>query len=314
MKKRNFLNLFAMLLLISMPILADAIKVVTPNGTPTMAIAKLIMDNKDNNKYEFTVVDTPENLPITVIKNNVELAIVPSNLPAIFKSKNKDYKIVGVVSWGALDVVSTEDIKDINDLKGKTIYTLGRGLTPDVVLRNLLKKNNLTDKVTVEYASGAQELVTLFMSGKATTISAPSFATAKILSKKANAKKIFSLNDEWKKIYASENGYPQAVLVVRNDYYENNKEALEKFIEDLKSSIAFINSDAKERVEVAKASGLKIDYSLFDEIVKGANIKYTAINEGNSQEIYNEYFKALFEMNPKTVGGSLPTNEIYLSK
>lgn len=54
---------------------------------------------------------------------------------------------------GALDVVSTEDIKDINDLKGKTIYTLGRGLTPDVVLRNLLKKNNLTDKVTVEYAS-----------------------------------------------------------------------------------------------------------------------------------------------------------------
>lgn len=31
----------------------------------------------------------------------------------------------------------------------------------------------------------------------------------------------------------------------RNDYYENNKEALEKFIEDLKSSIAFINSVLK---------------------------------------------------------------------
>lgn len=33
--------------------------------------------------------------------------------------------------------------------------------------------------------------------------------------------------------------------------------ALEKFIEDLKSSIAFINSVTKDRVEVAKASGLK---------------------------------------------------------
>lgn len=66
-------------------------------------------------------------------------------------------------------------------------------MTPDICFKKLLKKNNLTDKVTVEYTSGAQRIVTLFMSGKATRLFLHQvFATAKFYLKKLMLRKFLA--------------------------------------------------------------------------------------------------------------------------
>ena len=68
---------------------------------------------------------------------------------------------------------------------------IGRGLTPDVVFRSLLKENGLEpDKdVSLNYVNGATELAQLFISGKSTVSIMPEPVLSKVLTKKKDKQK-----------------------------------------------------------------------------------------------------------------------------
>mgnify|MGYP000228858012 FL=1 len=102
------------------------------------------------------------------LKRESDIGIVPSNLAGQLYNKNLNYKIIGTVGWGSFYIISREDIGDIKDLKGKEIYTIGKGLTPDIILQSILEENGINpDKdLKINYLSGGNELAPLYLAGK----------------------------------------------------------------------------------------------------------------------------------------------------
>ena len=104
---------------------------------PTSIGMVQIMENSKNgtalNDYKFSIAGTADEFTADLIKGDVQIAAIPSNLAAnLYNKSGGKVKIIGINTLGVLYNLQTGDsIKTIQDLKGKTIYTTGKGTTPE---------------------------------------------------------------------------------------------------------------------------------------------------------------------------------------
>lgn len=291
------------------------VKVVSPDGLPTMSIAKLIKENPSidkNYKVEYAIEKTPETLSTTVMKQEPDIAIVPSNMAPIAYNKTKNYKIAGTTGFGSFYIVSTEDIKSYEDLKGKSIINIGKGLTPDITTQSVLKDRglNVEKDVNFNYVNAVSELVPMIVSGKEKTAVVPEPALTALMSKKKDAKIFKSLNDEYKEINNSKYGYPQATIIIKKSFLDENKEFVNSFLEEVKGSATWANKNTAQLANYCEEIGVSTEKAIIEKSIERANINFVPINE--TKEEYMKYYKKLFDFNPKTVGGSMPDEGIFM--
>ena len=135
-----------------------------------------------------------------------------------------------------------EKIKNIEDLKGKEIYTIGKGLTPDIILQTILKENGINpDKdLRINYLSGGNEIAPMYLAGKIDIIMVSEPVLSKILSKDKRSEINFDMNNEWKKVFKDDIGFPQSTLIVKENLIKEEPEFISAFINKLENSIEFI--------------------------------------------------------------------------
>lgn len=293
----------------------DKIKVVAPDGLPALSLVKMMNEKSqiDGVDVEYKIEKLSESLVMTLMKKEADIAIVPSNLAGQLHNKGLGYKIGGTVGWGSFYVISRENFNSLKDLKGKEIGTIGKGLTPDIILQTLLKKNglDLSKDIKIDYLNSGNELAPLYLSGKKDIVVIAEPMASKILSKDKNSKINVELNQEWKKLFNVAKGYPQSTLVVSEEILKENPNFLNKFIKELKDSIDFIESDNKRLEYISKAQ-ITLPKDIIDEAIKKANFDFTTGAEG--KEEYMIYFKEIAESNKKAIGGKIPNEEIFISK
>lgn len=294
----------------------DKIKVVAPDGLPALSLVKMINENSkiDGVEVEYKIEKLSESLVMTLMKKDADIAIVPSNLAGQLYNKGLGYKIGGIVGWGSFYVISREDFNSLKDLKGKEIGTIGKGLTPDIILQTLLKKNglDLLKDIKIDYLSSGNELAPLYLSGKKDIVVIAEPMASKILSKDKNSKINVELNQEWKKLFSVTKGYPQSTLIVSESVLKENPNFLDEFIKDLKDSIDFVKSNNNKRLEYISKAQITLPNDIIDEVVKKANFDFTTGAEGKDE--YMIYFKEIAENNKKAIGGKIPDEEIFISK
>ena len=143
------------------------VNVGAPEGLPAIAIAKLAQENpqiKENYEVKYTLEATSDALSTDVMKEGLDIAIVPSNMASIAYNKTSNYQIAGTVGMGSFYLVSSdEDIKGLgSSLEGKEVGNIGKGLTPDITVQALLKEKDVDlSKVTFNYSNEASDLVSL---------------------------------------------------------------------------------------------------------------------------------------------------------
>ncbi len=293
------------------------VKVVVPDGIPAIASAKLIKENEEVKKgynIEYSIESAPENIVSEVLKGEADIAIVPSNVAATQYNKNSGFCIAGTVGWGSMYLVSTDGEKKIEELKNQEVYNIGKGLTPDLIVRSLLKDNNVnadTD-VNFSYVSGVTELAPLVIAGKTKYAVMPEPAVSQVLAKNNKAKIIANLNEEWKKINSSEYGYPQSTVIVKKELIKEDKEFVEKFLNKLKESCDFAAEKNSELPDYCQTIGVSTNKSVILTSMERANINYTPIKD--CYEEYNTYFNKLKELDASTIGGKVPDEEIFMEK
>lgn len=309
MLKKNLLILF---ILLSLNIFAESIKVLTPDGLPALSIVNMMSDTKDieGAKVEYKLEKLSDALVVDMLKREGDIAIVPSNFSAQLYNKKLGYKILGTVGWGSFYVVSRENISSLEELKGKEIYTFGKGLTPDIIFQSILQQKGIDKtKIKINYLSNGNEVAALYLGKKVDTIVIPEPMLSKILSKNLNSNIVANLNDEWKNITQSDLGYPQATLVVKEEIFNSNPKLVKAFINELTKSISLLYKDKEKSIKNIKENGLGVDTTILDKVLTRANIFYIPIID--CQEEYNRYFKILENTNKKVIGGKLPDEEIY---
>lgn len=308
MLKKNLLILF---ILLSLSIFAETIKVVTPDGLPALSLVNM-MDTKkiDNIQLNYKVEKMSDALIVDMLKREGDIAIVPSNFSAQLYNKKLGYKILGTIGWGSFYVVSRDNINSLEELKGKEVYTFGKGLTPDLIFQSILEKKEINkNSIKINYLSSGNEVASLYLGKKVDTIVIPEPMLSKVLSKSPTSTIVANLNDEWKNITNSDLGYPQSTLVIKEEIYETNPKFVKEFINKLTESISKLYKNSGETVENVKRNSLSIDTSVLDKVLTRANIFYTPIID--CKEEYNNYFKILELTNKKVIGGKLPDEEIF---
>lgn len=308
MLKKNLLILF---ILLSLSIFAETIKVVTPDGLPALSLVNM-MDTKkiDNIQLNYKVEKMSDALIVDMLKREGDIAIVPSNFSAQLYNKKLGYKILGTIGWGSFYIVSRDNINSLEELKGKEVYTFGKGLTPDLIFQSILEKKGINkNSIKINYLSSGNEVASLYLGKKVDTIVIPEPMLSKVLSKSPTSTIVANLNDEWKNITNSDLGYPQSTLVIKEEIYETNPKFVKEFINKLTESISKLYKNSGETVENVKRNSLSIDTSVLDKVLTRANIFYTPIID--CKEEYNNYFKILELTNKKVIGGKLPDEEIF---
>ncbi len=291
----------------------ELLKVVAPAGTPTISMLYMMENNKeiDGVKINYQVIKATDVLAGKIISGDVDFAVVPTNLAAKLYNKGAKYKYVGNSVWGILYIVSNENIKSFSDLKGKEVNMIGRGLTPDIIFRKVLKDNSLEpDKdVKFNYVSGSEELAKSYITRKTNLSLMPEPMLTKVLMKRTDSKVVLDLQKEWEKHNNSEFGIPQACLIVKEETAKNKPELVKKFIEAYREGINKYNENPKEIASYSKPDVTLLKPMIVEKVQPRVNLNFKDSKE--SKESLMEYFKILQSSNKKSIGGKLPDDNFF---
>lgn len=288
-----------------------------PDGLPAISIAKLIKENPEIKKgynINYSIEQSSENIATSVMKSEPDIAIVPSNLSATAFNKTGEYKIAGTVGFGSFYIGSVNNNQTVEDLKGKEVYNIGKGLTPDIITKSILKGMGIDpDKdINFSYVDGVNELAPIILSGKTQYAVLPEPALSTVQSKNENFNVILNLNEEWKKINKSEYGYPQATIIIKKELIENDREFVDGLLNKIKESIDWNYENKEDLGTYCEEIGISAKKPIVIKAIDRSNIKYVGIKD--SYKDYKTYFDNLYKFDPKTIGGKLPDDEIFMEK
>lgn len=148
------------------------LSIVALKGPTAMGLVKL-MDRSEkksddlDNSYTFTIEASPDAVTPLIAKNEVDIACIPANLAAVLYNNTGKIQVVAINTLGVLYLVGRTDssISSLDDIKGRTIYSAGKGSTPEYAIETILSGYGLVDgiDVRVEWKSEHAECVAALM-------------------------------------------------------------------------------------------------------------------------------------------------------
>ena len=287
-----------------------ALRIAGLKGPTTMGLVNLMADEVAEN-YNFTMYGAADEIVPLLVKGELDAAAVPANLAAtLYNKTNGAVEVACINTLGVLYIVENgETVNSVEDLKGQTIVTTGKGATPEYVLRYVLSENGIDpDKdVTLEYTSEATEALSKVQAGEANIAMLPQPFVTSALSQVEGLRVALDMNEEWQKVAGSK--LVTGVLVVRKDAVENDPEAFAAFMDGYKASVEAANNDVEGTAALCEQYGVVAKAALAQKALPQCNIVFETGDEMKND--LATYFNVLYAADPASVGGSLPADDFY---
>lgn len=299
---------------------AVEVRIGSLKGPTSMGI--LFLQDKANrgettDRYSFQMATGADELLPLMVKGELDIALVPANVAAVLYQKTAGgVCVIDVNTLGVLYVVTgSDEVSEISDLMGKTIYLTGKGTTPEAALRYVLDANGLTEAdYTLEFKSEATEVAAVLAEDpEAIGVLPQPFVTAAQMQNGA-LKAALDLNGEWMRVEnnlraGSGNGMVTGVTIVRRSFLEEHPEAVETFLEEHADSAQAINEDAAAGAVLAVEAGIVAKESIAREAIPKCNIVCVTGEEMKAD--LSAYLEVLMDFQPELTGGGLPGEDFY---
>lgn len=293
------------------------IRIGTITGPTGIAMAKLIDDRYigENAKITYDMDSNAQLLPAKLLKKELDIAFVPTNMAAILYNKSKgDVVLISTNIWGLLSVVTTDpSIKSWDDLKGKQIDIFGQGATPEIAFKSLIEDHKMDPKKDLQYKMAYDTpgtLVAAMASGNTkdgVCVLAEPF-TSMLLAKNKNARILFDVQSEWKKSFGV--GFPMSSLVVRKEFMEAHPELVNTFLREFAFNLAYANGNPQAiGTLVEKMPALPFEASVVASSIPRSDYKYMSADD--AMPAVAKYLKVLYDFDPQTIGGKMPSDDFY---
>lgn len=302
---------------------ADAEKAVVRVGSlkgPTSMGLVYLMDQagkgESANQYEFTMTAAADELLPAMLSGELDIVLIPANMASVLYNRAEgDVSVIDINTLGVLYAVSgNKQIKEMKDLKGRTVYMTGKGTTPDYVMQYLLKENGLTAAdVTLEYKSEAAEVAAMLSEmPEAVGVLPQPFVTA-ACAQNDKLSVVLDLTKQWAAVQ-EEGGSSlvTGVTVVRNALLTEDPAAVELFMEEHAASAAYANEHVEETAQLVAAAGIIDKAPVAAKALPECNITY--IDGEEMKTALSGYLQVLWEQDPASVGGGLPGDGFYYMK
>ena len=295
------------------------IRIAGLKGPTTMGLVNLIAQaeaGQTAQDYAFTMYGAADELVPLLVKGELDAAAIPANLAAtLYQKTSGALEVACINTLGVLYVVELgNNIQSVEDLKGATIVTTGKGTTPEYVLRYVLSQNGIDpDKdVTIEYLSEATEVAARLTTPttESSTIVAmlpQPFVTSVVAQSEGGVRVALDMNEEWQKVAGSR--LVTGVTVVRKEFAEANPDVMAQLMTDYAASVESVTTDLSGTAALCEQYGVVAKAALAEKALPSCNIVFETGDEMKTD--LTAYLQVLYDADPASVGGALPGEDFY---
>ena len=287
-----------------------SLRVAGLKGPTTMGLVNL-MAGEDAADYDFEMYGKADEIVPQLVKGELDAAAVPANLAAtLYQKTNGAIEVACINTLGVLYVVENgETVNSVEDLKGKTIVTTGKGTTPEYVLRYILTENGVDpdNDVTLDFYSEATEALAQLQAGTSTIAMLPQPFVTSALAQVEGLRVALDMNEEWEKVAGSK--LVTGVLVARKDAVEADPARFAAFMDGYKASVEAANTDLENTAALCEQYGIVAKAALAQKALPNCNIVFETGDEMKTD--LETYFNVLYAADPTSVGGQLPADDFY---
>lgn len=287
------------------------VRLIVPGGA-TLATIALLEEETLPAGYELQleIVKSADLIAARIISGEADFAVIPSNLAATLANKGTGIRLAGPAIWGLLYIVSSENLDGWQDLKGRQVSMIGRGLTPDITFRHLLVENGLNpdEDLEIVYASSAAELAPTFLTGRSTVSMMPEPMITTVLTRKPDTHILVDIQEEWRNRYGS--SYPQASLTVAGAFAQEHPIFTDVFINAFADAVEAATTDPGSAGAAVNALVPELNPEIITRAIPRMNLEF--VRAPDARAAMEDYFEVLKAFNPATIGGTLPTDDFYV--
>ena len=287
-------------------------------GPPSMGMGWMIHENEEGNTYndynfEVGGVDYTA-LASKLNTGDYDIIHCPSNVGEILYN-NKDLKeeveVIDISNLGLLYILTTDDsIKAMDDLKGRTVYSIGEGGPPEYTFGYLLDQEGLSDDVNFSFRSTPFEVLNLLQDEEHSIalLPQPFVEVAKLLV--PDLKVPIDITEEWDNLKL-ESGAESVttITIVRKKFLEEHEQAVVEYLNLLKKSVAYSLSHVDEAAEWTDTYETFLNPEVAADAIPYVNM--CAITGQEMKEKLEGFLKIMYDYNPDAVGGSMPDDDFY---
>ena len=287
-------------------------------GPPYMGMGWMIHENEEGNTYndynfEVGGVDYTA-LASKLNTGDYDIIHCPSNVGAILYN-NKDLKeeveVIDISNLGLLYILTTDDsVKSMDDLKGRTVYSIGEGGPPEYTFGYLLDQEGLSNDVNFSFRSTPFEVLNLLQDeeNSIALLPQPFVEVAKLLV--PDLKVPIDITEEWDNLKL-ESGAESVttITIVRKKFLEEHEQAVVEYLNLLKKSVAYSLSHVDEAAEWTDTYETFLNPEVAADAIPYVNM--CAITGQEMKEKLEGFLKIMYDYNPDAVGGSMPDDDFY---
>lgn len=292
------------------------IQIATLKGPSAMGMVRMIdsINQTKESKIKITIYNEPIQVRKLMLEGEVDIAILPTTMGAILYNKGVPYMLAAIPVWGTLYLFGSDtSILNWDDLKGKKINLMAKGMTPDVLFKQLLVKNGIDPEqdVILDYSFPTHiDLANAVAANqvKLGVISEPMVSL--VMRKNKTVHPIFDLNKEWQKVYDSI-PLAQTAVLVRSKFASDNAKDLTKILGSYKLSTNWLNENHEKAAELIVKYNILPNKEVAQSSIPRSNLRF--VEAYPIKNSIQDYLNVFFEMNPNIIGGKIPDNSFYLN-
>ena len=286
------------------------ITICAPDGAPALALSSLIKSDLKNVKITVTSANKIESV-VTGKNKKADVCILPINMASKLIGTGEDYKMIGTITHGNFYFLSSSDIsvtkQNASVLIGKTVGVMQLNNVPGLTLKCSLNALEIPFVTIQDGAQKQADKVNLMPINKVETARedidlflVPS-PQADLKVKTSNLKFVGNLGSLY-----SENGFPQAIIVVKNSVIGSNLTLVKQIVNNIKSVNEFLKEENKQ--EICTLVHSKLEYgltpvfnenNLTSESIERSQIKF--VSAKNSKDSVNNFIANLKSVEPASV-------------
>lgn len=295
----------------------DNYTLVAPDGAPALAVMNLFGKEFAGAKIDISLT-AATNIASSAMEN--DLAILPSNVAVNLFNGGRDIKMIGVVTFGNIYMISSlnQQVESLENLKGKLVYSIGQNSVPDFVFRSILKSKNIDfevgesaveGKVVIKYAQ-APAIISYLVQNKASGVEAYGIIAEPAVSNAVNKglTQVFDLQE----LYSNGDsyGYAQAVLIASPKAYED-RNFIKAVIKQMEKNEEYLLANYTEGYNLIKEKypSTTLPETMGENTVRKSNVGFMSARD--AKESFVKLMNDILEINPTIIRNALPADNFY---